>query len=233
MTFEFTPMIAISIIILIPIMVSLLLLLMLPEWRMRALGTAYYKIFIMEKGLVLQTIILKIKNQLVYLDPKNGVAWIIPPKDKLITVNKNGLLWFADKRSCVGFTAEDTDYVSIMAEIKKLKNMDSILAKIPLINTFYLTRSKKIDAIYSYETTDSKGNKTYFSGKKGFAAKVKTNPDFAIDAITFFHIATQLITDKIIKNPVSMWEMLERNMPIIIVGIVIIVGLILFSNRGA
>lgn len=226
MALDFTPMVAIAIIVFIPIVIVLLLLLILPEWRLRAFGTAYYKIFILEKGLVLSTIILKIKNQLVYLDYKNGIAWIIPPKDKLVTINKNGLMWFADKRSCIGYAPEDIDLLSVKAEIKKIKNMDSILAKIPIISQFYQSRSKKIDSVFGYEE-DGK----WVNGKKGFAAKVKTNPDFAIDAITFFHIATQLITDKIIKNPVSLWEMLERNLGIIIVGSIIIIALVLFSMR--
>jgi hypothetical protein len=201
----------------------------MPEWRYRIMGTAYYKIFIMEKGLVLSQKLLVVKNQLVYLDYKNAVAWIIPDKDTLIQQRKS-LLWFADKRSCCAIKIEDVDYQKILDAIKVEKDLDSLISKIPIIHRFYLQRAAKIDKIFGYTQTID-GEQKYISGKRGFAAKVKLNPEFMIDAITFFHIATQLITDKIIKNPVSMWEMIERNLPLIIIGCIICGGLIIFGTR--
>jgi hypothetical protein len=202
----------------------------MPEWRYRLLGTAYYKIFIMEKGIALgNPILLPVKNQLVYLDYKQGVSWIIPDKDTLIQHRKS-LIWFADKRSCCALKVEDADYQKVIDAIQKEKNCDNVIAKLPIIKRFYLQRAAKIDKVFGY-TTNEEGETRIVSGKIGFAAKIRLNPEFMIDAITFFHIATQLITDKIIKNPISMWEMIERNLPLIVIGSVIIVGLLIFTNR--
>lgn len=227
---DFETMLIISLLTVSPVLITVIILLIMPEWRYRVMGTPYYKIFIMEKGLVLKQILLVIKNQLVYLDFKNGVAWIIPDKDTLIQQRKS-LIWFADKRSCCALKITDNDYQIVLDAINKEINADSIISKIPIINMFYLQRVNKIEKIFGNTRSDEHGENHYISGKIGYAAKVKLNPEFMIDAITFFHIATQLITDKIIKNPTSLWEMIERNLPIIIIGSIIIIGLLIFSNR--
>lgn len=228
---DLTTMILYTALCVSPFFVIGILILIFPEWRFRLLGTPYYKIHIMEKGIVLKTIYQKIKNQLIYQDYKQGVSWIIPDKRDLITVHKVGLMWFADKRSCCAIKIEDKDYQDIIASLKREKNLDSIIAKIPVIHYFYLQHAQKIDKIFGYETKDEKGNIQFISGKKGFAAKVKLNPEFMIDAISFFHVSSQMITDKIIKNPVSLWEMIERNLPLIIIGVIICLGLVIYSTK--
>lgn len=227
----YIPLILYTLLCISPFGIIGFLIMIFPEWKFRLLGIPYYRIHIMEKGIVLKTLYLKIKNQLVYQDFKNGVSWIIPDKRNLITIHKVGLLWFADKRSCCAIKVEDKEYQDIIASLKKEKNLDSIISKIPIIHYFYLQRAAKIDKIFGYESTDEQGKSTFVSGKKGFAAKVKLNPEFMIDAISFFHISSQLITDKIIKNPVSLWEMIERNLPLIIIGIIICLGLVIYSTH--
>ena len=214
-----------------PEIAVVLILLIMKEWRFRVLGTSYYKIHVMEKGNILDTILVPISNQLVYLDFKQKVAWIIPDKDNLIQQRKS-FMFFADKRSCCALHINDIDRQKILDEVKKAKNMDTLLAKLPLIHRFYLQRAKRIDSIFGYDVKDDNGQLMHVSGQKGFAAKVKLNPEFMIDAVTFFHISTQLITDKIIKNATSIWDVLERNLPIIIVGIIIVAGLVIYSSRG-
>lgn len=214
-----------------PEIAVIFILLIMQEWRYRLLGTSYYKIHVMEKGNILNTILVPINNQLVYLDFKNKVGWIIPDRDNLIQQRKS-FMFFADKRSCCALHINDCDRQKILDEVKKAKNMDSLLAKLPLVNRFYLQRAKRIDSIFGYDIKDDNGQKIHVSGQKGFAMKVKLNPEFMIDAVTFFHISTQLITDKIIKNATSIWDVLERNMVIIIIGLVIIVGLVIFSSRS-
>jgi hypothetical protein len=176
----------------------------------------YWHAYILNGNQVLKRIIVNIdlKQLKVKSIDMKPYSWII---SEGYWINfKSAFIVFLDISSCMAINLMTDDEQKLFKEIKQEKDSKKIIARIPIINRFFHSKDK-------YFNNDEK--------LVGFASKIKSNPEFIINAVTFHIFLKQKFTNDIIKVPKTIWEILEENMTlIIIVSFIVIMAFLLLSH---
>ena len=169
----------------------------------------YYKCFITENGTVVKVLIEKQQGQ--YYLKWNKRAYLIP---KGATIrHKSGNIFYADIQNTMPIritTKEEEDLlnkIKIDYEHKQIKSASAarkLLSKIPLVNKFVLMKKDEIDEVV-------------------FANKFALKPLFIFDACMMYIILNQMFTEKIMKEPKSLMDVISENATLIIIGLIIII----------
>lgn len=162
----------------------------------------YWKVFITDGNDVLKTRIINkdLKQSKVKTIEDKPYTWII--KDNSWINFKAGSVIVCNIASCMNINLLSDVEQKLFNELKEEKENKKIIEKIPIINRFFHSKTN------------------YFNSNDrlvGFATKIKTNPEFIINAVTFHIFLKQKFTNDIIKVPKTIWEILEENMTLLIV----------------